>query len=128
MDFLKKYKKLIDLILLFVFIFIITILIKTYLRPFDHKLYRGIFPAWDNTPRRQYTPDVFWGSTPKLYETWLEDLVKETIENDELDEKMIFVNAWNEWAEGACLEPDRNYGYAYIQATRNVLEKNKIEN
>lgn len=100
---------------------------KTYLRPFDHKLYRGIFPAWDNSPRRQFTPDIFWGSTPKLYETWLEDLAKETLENDELDDKMIFVNAWNEWAEGACLEPDRNYGYAYIQATRNVLEKYKIK-
>lgn len=96
---------------------------KTYLRPFEHKLYRGIFPAWDNTARRQYTPDIFWGSTPELYETWLNDLAEETINNDNLEEKMIFVNAWNEWAEGACLEPDRNYGYAYIQATRNVLEK-----
>lgn len=96
---------------------------KTYLRKFDYKLYRGIFPAWDNTPRRQYTPDIFWGSTPDLYETWLEDLAEDTINNNKLDEKMIFVNAWNEWAEGACLEPDRNYGYAYIQATRNVLEK-----
>lgn len=100
---------------------------KTYLREFDYKLYRGIFPAWDNTPRRQFTPDIFWGSTPKLYETWLEDITKQTIENDELEEKMIFVNAWNEWAEGACLEPDRNYGYAYIQATRNVIEKYKIK-
>ena len=98
---------------------------KTYLRPFDHKLYRGIFPAWDNSARRQFTPDIFWGSTPEIYQTWLEDLAKETVENDELDEKMIFVNAWNEWAEGACLEPDRDYGYAYIQATRNVLEKIK---
>lgn len=96
---------------------------KTYLRKFDYKLYRGIFPAWDNTPRRQYTPDIFWGSTPDLYETWLEDLAEDTINNNNLDEKMIFVNAWNEWAEGACLEPDRNYGYAYIQATRNVLDK-----
>lgn len=99
---------------------------KTYLRPFDYKLYRGIFPAWDNTARRQFTPDIFWGSTPKLYQTWLEDLVKETLENDELEEKMIFVNAWNEWAEGACLEPDRNDGYAYIDATRKVIEKYKI--
>ena len=98
---------------------------KTYIRPFDHKLYRGIFPAWDNSARRQFTPDIFWGSTPEIYQTWLEDLAKETVENDELDEKMIFVNAWNEWAEGACLEPDRDYGYAYIQATRNVLEKIK---
>lgn len=96
---------------------------KTYLRKIDYKLYRGIFPAWDNTPRRQYTPDIFWGSTPDLYETWLEDLAEDTINNNNLDEKMIFVNAWNEWAEGACLEPDRNYGYAYIQATRNVLDK-----
>ncbi len=100
---------------------------KTYLREFDYKLYRGIFPAWDNTPRRQFNPDIFWGSTPKLYETWLSDLAEETINNNKLEEKMIFINAWNEWAEGACLEPDRNYGYAYIQATRNVLEKYKIK-
>ena len=99
---------------------------KTYLRPFDHKLYRGIFPAWDNTPRRQFTPDIFWGSTPDLYKTWLTDLAQETINNTKLEEKMIFVNAWNEWAEGACLEPDRNYGYAYLQATREVLENYKV--
>ena len=94
---------------------------KTYLRPFDHKLYRGIFPAWDNSPRRQFTPDIFWGSTPKLYETWLEDLVKETLENDELDDKMIFVNAWNEWAEGTYLEPDEKYGYANINTLAKAI-------
>ena len=70
---------------------------------------------------------IFNGSTPLLYKKWLKEILDNLDRNEKLDEKRVFINAWNEWAEGACLEPDRNYGYAYIQATRNVLEKYKIK-
>jgi len=82
--------------------------------------YRGIVPRWDNTPRRQDEPITFARSTPGAYQAWLEELLRYTREQNVGDARLVFVNAWNEWAEGAHLEPDRKYGRAYLEATRNA--------
>jgi glycosyltransferase involved in cell wall biosynthesis len=84
-------------------------------------VYRGVMPAWDNTPRRGRNARIFVGSTPEVYGRWLEKVVRETAARPGDDDQFVFINAWNEWAEGAALEPSRGDGRAYLEATREVL-------
>jgi GT2 family glycosyltransferase len=88
--------------------------------------YRGVMPRWDNTPRRQDEATTYVGSTPGAYQAWLEETLRYTREQSVGDERLLFVNAWNEWAEGAHLEPDRKYGRGYLEATRNALEAHLV--
>jgi len=83
-------------------------------------LLRGLFPQWDNTSRR-IQANVYHESTPMVYQDWLQGLMQYTVKNLPEDRQFIFINAWNEWAEGAYLEPDRKFGYAYLNATARAL-------
>lgn len=95
---------------------------QRYLYETKYKLFKGVFPSWDNTPRKAYSNGaVIDGITPEIYEKWLSGCIDYTRKHHADDERFIFINAWNEWAEGAHLEPDSRYGYAYLQATRNAL-------
>ncbi|WP_394347668.1 glycoside hydrolase family 99-like domain-containing protein [Rhodobacter capsulatus] len=88
----------------------------------DYKLYRSVCPSWDNTARRKNKGAIFANSNPAEYRVWLENAVTRTLADARTpDERVIFVNAWNEWAEGAHLEPDTKYGYAYLDASRAAL-------
>ncbi len=92
----------------------------------DYELYRGIFPSWDNTARREDKAFVCHGSSPELYEHWLRELIDWTKENQSSPERrFIFINAWNEWAEGAYLEPDEHHGRAYLEATKAAHGKQR---
>jgi hypothetical protein len=82
-----------------------------------YPLLRGIFPSWDNSPRKRQHALVFHNSEPTSYEYWLRGLIEYSRQNLETDERIIFINAWNEWAEGAYLEPDLRHGLEYIEAT-----------
>jgi glycosyltransferase involved in cell wall biosynthesis len=87
-----------------------------------YRLFRSVCPSWDNTARRKNGGTVFLNSTPKDYQSWLENAIAETCDQAATtDERLVFVNAWNEWAEGAHLEPDAKYGYAWLDATRKAL-------
>ena len=101
---------------------------KKYLGKVSYTLFKGICPGWDNTARKPINPSIFYGATPKLYGEWLSELVTWTREVHNKDKRFIFINAWNEWAEGAYLEPDRKYGYGYLDATRNALKKSGENN
>ena len=85
-------------------------------------LFRGVMPSWDNTARRQEKGTIFAHSDPQLYCRWLHRAVLQARHHPNLDERLIFINSWNEWAEGAHLEPDDRYGYAWLDATRLALE------
>lgn len=103
---------------------------KIYKKNFDKKkLYHSISPMWDNTPRKNNMGSlIFDGANPSLYKTWLKDIIQDNRARKDLDDNLIFVNAWNEWGEGAYLEPDRRYGYAYLQATLDaILESREKE-
>jgi GT2 family glycosyltransferase len=93
---------------------------EKYIEP-PYTLFRTVVPSWDNTARKKNKGTVFQNSCPNLFENWLERAFNNTLEKKTSeDEKIVFINAWNEWAEGAHLEPDEKYGYAWLQAVRNA--------
>ena len=97
---------------------------KRYLQS-DEFTYKTVFPSWDNSARR------FKGSSilhlePFEYKKWLIDTMQFTYKTKTLN-NIMFINAWNEWAEGAHLEPDRYYGYAYLEMTSQAIVEYKQE-
>jgi len=92
-------------------------------QPRDYMLFRSLCPGWDNSARRKQGGTVFINNTSAQYQRWFENAIDDTVANiADPTERLVFVNAWNEWAEGAYLEPDTANGYAYLQATRDALE------
>jgi Glycosyltransferase WbsX/Methyltransferase domain len=90
------------------------------LPPPPFRLYRTAMAGWDNTPRLGRRATVFHGATPAAYEEWLRALVT-AARLGHPEHRLVFVNAWNEWAEGAHLEPDERFGTGYLEATRRAL-------
>lgn len=92
-------------------------------KPTPYKKFRTAMLGWDNSARKQNNSNIFHNFSTLKYKQWLSHIAHQTLEKNELssEEKIVFVNAWNEWAEGTHLEPDRKCGYAYLQATYDVL-------
>lgn len=81
---------------------------------------RTCFPSWDNDSRRQGSSSIVHGSTPAKFAIWLQMLL-ERAEAAPDQPNIVCINAWNEWGEGAYLEPDRHFGYAYLNAVQRAL-------
>ncbi len=94
---------------------------QTIQKPVPYIRYRGAMPAWDNSARRLKRAHVCVGSSPAAYQAWLEQVVAQTLARSPVQEPLVFLNAWNEWAEGAFLEPDRHDGRARLEATERAL-------
>jgi hypothetical protein len=84
-------------------------------------VYRGLMTSWDNTARRGLASHIYYDSTPEHYEVWLRRLLAYTRRHHQGDHRLLFVNAWNEWAEGAYLEPDEKHRYGYLEATARAV-------
>ncbi len=89
--------------------------------------FKSVMPGWDNTARRQDTSFCFNNSTPGAFQAWLEEAIEQTQQDRFGDEKLVFLNAWNEWAEGAYLEPDKRFGHTYLEAVRNAMDADLIK-
>ncbi|AWH20258.1 glycoside hydrolase family 99-like domain-containing protein [Stenotrophomonas sp. ZAC14D2_NAIMI4_6] len=87
----------------------------------DYPLYPGVNPGWDNEARRSGRGRVYLHASPRGYRDWLRSTVHERLAQAPQHQRMVFINAWNEWAEGAVLEPDARLGHAWLQATREAL-------
>jgi hypothetical protein len=92
--------------------------------PSDRVVFPGAFVDWDNTPRYRRHATLFDGATPAIFEAGVRRLAARLSER-RAEERLLFVNAWNEWAEGAYLEPDTQMGTAWISALGRVIAEQK---
>ncbi|MBU0555659.1 MAG: glycoside hydrolase family 99-like domain-containing protein [Alphaproteobacteria bacterium] len=91
---------------------------------FYKKLHPGVCPDWDNSPRRPKNANVLVGSSPEKFGNWVSEAskaVQRKFLNGQIVAPFLFVNAWNEWAEGAILEPSQAYGGDYLRALSNNI-------
>ncbi len=86
-----------------------------------YKRYPAVFPSWDNTPRQPLRGTSFDGASPEAFRVFVEEKAEEVRRFMLGDDRLLFVNAWNEWAEGAHLEPDTGYGHRWLEALRDGL-------
>lgn len=86
-------------------------------------LYKTVFPGWDNTARRDNNASIYADGTANHYKYWLKECIRHAKRNLSPSSQFVFVNAWNEWAEGAHLEPCQKYGYCYLNATARAIEE-----
>lgn len=90
--------------------------------PVDYKRFPCVCPMWDNTARRKRDYFIFKNATPSKYRYWIEQVLTR-FEPDSPEENFVFINAWNEWAEGNHLEPCQKWGTQYLEATKDAFSQ-----
>lgn len=88
----------------------------------DPRRFPGVMPAWDNEARKPGAGHVFHDARPDHFHAWTRAALTCAKRIARPDERLVFVNAWNEWAEGTYLEPDRWFGHGFGQALRSAIE------
>ena len=91
--------------------------------PTNYTKYPCVFPSWDNSSRKRIAA-IIQNDDEKKYGEWLESSFNK-VKNYSESEQIVFINAWNEWAEGCHLEPDMRNGKKFLEATKSVIEKIK---
>lgn len=87
--------------------------------PTSYRKFPCVFPSWDNSARRK-TATIIQNDEPEVYGKWLKHSL-DCIQDYPESEKFVFINAWNEWAEGCHLEPDQKNGHAFLKETKNAI-------
>lgn len=107
---LHPYKKVFDVVLK---------------RDFHYKetdTFNMAFLEWDNTARYKEKATIYHGCSPEIFEEYFTRLMKQESEKHSEEKQYVFINAWNEWAEGTYLEPDTDNGYAYLEALKRSVD------
>jgi lipopolysaccharide biosynthesis protein len=89
---------------------------------YDFHTYRSTMPSWDNDARKKGKGSSFFFNNPDLYGQWLDSAITNREENTDF----VFINAWNEWAEGAMLEPTAHLGHAMLNRTAEIIAKHSL--
>jgi lipopolysaccharide biosynthesis protein len=87
----------------------------------DYFTHPCILVSWDNTARRGQNGITFLNATPENFERGLAEVVNSISDRDP-EQRLVFINAWNEWAEGNHLEPDLKYGLQWLEAVKRVSD------
>ena len=82
--------------------------------------HRTVMAGWDNTSRQPNKGNIFHGATPALFRRWLRAVVLAELQRGTAESRIIFINAWNEWAEGTYLEPDIDFGHGWLEAVASA--------
>lgn len=90
--------------------------LEKYAGGYDWPVHRGAMLGWDNTARRLTDARVFHGATPYGFRRWVKGIVEQEAKFNKDPESLLFINAWNEWAEGTYLEPDQRWGTSNLEA------------
>ena len=93
------------------------------LRPFYYTCTMG----WDNSARRKDGYTIYYNYSLNAFYKWLRILINETRKRNDEENRFLFINAWNEWAEGTYLEPDEKYGYANINTLSKAIFDLELE-
>src|SRR5208337_4740988 len=88
---------------------------------------RAVFPSWDNTARTAPRSYVVLNGTPANYEYWLAESIRRTVSDFPGQDRFVFINAWNEWAEGCYLEPDRRFQREFLETTLLVKTRGSVK-
>jgi hypothetical protein len=88
-------------------------------RPPEFPHFPGVMTGWDNTARKRERGNIFHGATPELFEIWLRRASQVSLARNR-QAPLVFINAWNEWGEGAHLEPDYRFGRAFLESVQRV--------
>jgi GT2 family glycosyltransferase/glycosyltransferase involved in cell wall biosynthesis len=99
--------------------------IERFSKGYPWPIHRGVMMGWDNTARRLKDSRIFYGCTPLKFRSWLNAIKEQENLFNRSNESLLFINAWNEWAEGTTLEPDQRFGTSYLDATYSVLGSKK---
>ena len=95
---------------------------KSYLFPTPYTSFKTCLPSWDNTPRKMYSNGYCFLLKDEDFRIWLYDIINWTKKNHTHEENIVYINAWNEWGEGAILEPTTRFGYKNLEVVKRTLE------
>lgn len=90
----------------------------------DFVEYQGVMPDWDNTPRKLNNASIYHGATAEKFSSWMQRAWEKMIRQiPETDDRVLFINSWNEWGEGAHLEPGIYDKFNALTIVKNVFEE-----
>lgn len=88
----------------------------------DKDVFNMMCLGWDNTARYKEKATIYHGCTPAVFEEYLTKMLQQECMKHSEQKQFVFINAWNEWAEGTYLEPDTKYGHAYLEAVQRSVD------
>jgi hypothetical protein len=86
-----------------------------------------LVPSWDATPTSQDGGRILYEATPGAFQAWLEAAMDAARRQAGPGERLVFIDAWNDWANGAALEPDQRFGHGWLEAIANAADAELLE-